>query len=76
MSISVHCIAEEGLAKAKEITAALYKGDFAAIASLSKEELISIFTGAKLLNLMYRPGLTAMELALEAKCFKHERTSN
>lgn len=66
-------ISEQGLEKAKQVTAALYDGDFNALASLTKDELISTFNGAEVHNVMYKQGLTAIDLALETKMFKHQR---
>lgn len=63
----------KGLEKAKTITAALYEGDFNALANLTAEEMHSLFTGATYSDLLMEPGLSVLQLALKAKCFKHER---
>lgn len=66
-------ITEKGLQKAKGITAALYEGDFTALANLTGEEMHSLFTGATHCQLAYEPGMSTLDIALKAKCFKHER---
>lgn len=66
-------ISEKGLDKAKTITAALYEGDFATLANLTVEEMGSLFTGAIYCDLFMEPGMSALKLALKAKCFKNER---
>lgn len=64
----------EGLKKAKQVTAALYDGDFAALSSLSQAELKSIFVGAKVHEILLEPGMTVLDLVLKAKIYKHDRT--
>lgn len=66
-------ISEEGLDKARTVTAALYDGDFTALASLTEDEMFSLFTGATHCEILIQPGMSALDLALKAKCFKHER---
>lgn len=67
---------EEGLKKAQQVTAALFDGDFDALSSLSATEMKSIFTGAKVHNIMLESGMTVLDLALKAKIYKHDRKSN
>lgn len=69
-------LTEEGLKKARQVTAALYDGDFEALSSLSAAEMKSIFAGAKVHNVMLESGMSVLDLALQAKIYKHERTSN
>lgn len=64
---------EEGLKKAKQATAALFDGDFAALSSLSRAEMKSIFVGAKVQEIALEPGMTVLDLVLSAKIYKHER---
>lgn len=64
---------EEGLKKAKQVTAALYDGDFAALSALSQTEMKSIFVGAKVENIILEPGMTVLDLVLKAKLYKHGR---
>lgn len=59
--------------KAKQATAALYDGDFAALSSLSQTEMKSIFTGAKVQDILLEPGMTVLDLVLKAKIYKHDR---
>lgn len=66
-------LAEEGLKKAKQVTAALYEGDFAALSSLTQAEIKSVFTGAKVHEILLQPGMTVLDLALRTKIYKHDR---
>lgn len=59
--------------KAKQVTAALYDGDFAALSSLSRTEMKSIFVGAKVHEIILEPGMTVLDLVLKAKIYKHDR---
>lgn len=59
--------------KAKQATAALYDGDFAALSSLSQTEMKSIFNGAKVQDILLEPGMTVLDLVLKAKIYKHDR---
>lgn len=61
------------MAKAKQVTAALYDGDFAALSSLTPAEMKSIFAGAKVQNIMLESGMTILDLVLKAKIYKHDR---
>lgn len=65
---------EEGLKKAQQVTAALYDGDFAALSSLSQAEMMSIFVGAKIHNVLLETGMTVLDLVLKAKIYKNDRT--
>lgn len=64
---------EDGLKKAKQVTAALYDGDFAALSSLSQAEMKCIFVGAKVHEILLEPGMTVLHLVLKAKIYKHDR---
>lgn len=64
---------EDGLKKAKQVTAALYDGDFNALSSLSQVEMKNIFVGAKVHDILLEPGMTVLDLVLKAKIYKHER---
>lgn len=66
-------IVEDGLKKAKLATSALYDGDFAALSSLSAIEMKSIFTGAKVYDVLLEPGMTILDLALKANIYKNNR---
>lgn len=64
---------EDGLKKAKQVTAALYDGDFAALSSLSQTEMKSVFVGAKVHEILLEPGMTVLDLVVKAKIYKHDR---
>lgn len=66
-------ITEEGLKKAKQVTAALYDGDFAALSALTQFEMKSIFAGAKIHEMLYESGMTILDVVLKAKIYKHDR---
>lgn len=59
--------------KAKQVTAALYDGDFAALSALSQFEMKSIFAGAKIYEMLYESGMTVLDVVLKAKIYKHDR---
>lgn len=59
--------------KAKQVTAALYDGDFAALSALSQFEMKSIFAGAKIHEMLYESGMTVLDVVLKAKIYKHDR---
>lgn len=67
---------EQGLKKAKQITAALYDGDFSALSSLSAAEIKSVFSGAKIHEVLLHPGMTVLDLALQTKIYKHDRKNS
>lgn len=69
-------VSEEGLKKARQVTAALYEGDFAALSSLTAAEIKSVFAGAKVHEVLLEPGMTILDLALKAKIYKHDRKWN
>lgn len=66
---------EEGLAKARAATEALYGSSIAAIASLNAEEIAEIFKGAEIVELLPQAGQTVMDLAMKIRCFSTESTS-
>lgn len=69
----MHRFAEKGLDEAKKATAALFEGDFTILSALSRDEMKSIFVGAKVFDVMFEPGMTVLDLALKAQIYKHDR---
>ncbi|XP_023288902.1 tyrosine--tRNA ligase, mitochondrial isoform X1 [Orussus abietinus] len=61
---------EEGLQAALQASAVLYDRSIESLCKLNAEELVQVFEGASMVDLMPEPGLTAYELAMKANCFK------
>lgn len=65
------CFTVEGLEKAQITTAAMYDSSIENLSKLSARDIETLFTGAKVIDLLLTPGLTVKELALTAGCFNH-----
>ncbi|CAH2037720.1 unnamed protein product, partial [Iphiclides podalirius] len=63
---------EEGLAKARQATGAIYSKDVKSLISLSSTDLEQVFEGAPVVNLLLSPGITVLKLGMLAKCFPTE----
>ncbi|XP_066601377.1 tyrosine--tRNA ligase, mitochondrial [Prorops nasuta] len=61
---------EVGLQAALEATKALYDSSVEALAKFNENELMQIFEGATLVKLKFTSGISAYNLAMNAKCFK------
>ncbi|XP_038211850.1 tyrosine--tRNA ligase, mitochondrial [Zerene cesonia] len=70
LTILVH--GEEGLVRARKATEAIYNKDVNSLVTLSSTELEQVFDGAPVSKLMLRPGITVLELGLQANCFPTE----
>lgn len=57
---------------AEKITNILYQNDIDAIASLQADEVIQMFEGAKVVDIVPEEGMTIYKLAQKAKCFKKD----
>lgn len=58
--------------KAKQTSAALYQRDVKSLSSLALDELEELFKGANIVEMLPSPGMSLMELALQANCFPTE----
>ncbi|KAF0296711.1 Tyrosine--tRNA ligase, mitochondrial [Amphibalanus amphitrite] len=63
---------EEGLRSAKRVTNAIYSRDPEALVSLADAELRSMFRHSPVTDLTLRSGMTTLDLAMAAKCFRTE----
>lgn len=63
---------ECGLEKARTASAALYDTSVDSLSQFSPEDLTDIFHGADTIEMYPSPGLTVLEIALKAGCFKTE----
>ena len=71
-SVTVLVHGEEGLRSAKRVTNAIYSRDPEALVSLGDAELRSMFRHSPLAELMMESGMTTLDLAMAAKCFRTE----
>lgn len=62
----------DGLQRAEQVTAALYEGSVEALASLSRSDVRDSFAGATVCDIRYEPGMTLLQLAMQAQCFPTE----
>ncbi|XP_043199257.1 tyrosine--tRNA ligase, mitochondrial-like isoform X2 [Amphibalanus amphitrite] len=62
----------EGLRSAKRVTNAIYSRDPEALVSLADAELRSMFRHSPVADLSLRSGMTTLDLAMAAKCFRRE----
>lgn len=60
---------EEGLQEALVATSALYDNSIETLSTLSVNDILKIFNGATVVELMLEPGLTVLKMAMNAKCF-------
>lgn len=60
---------EAGLESAKTTTAALYDSSIEQLGKLTAQDMVKLFKGARVLDLILRADLTIQDLAMEAKCF-------
>uniref|UniRef100_A0A1B6C6N0 Tyrosine--tRNA ligase n=1 Tax=Clastoptera arizonana TaxID=38151 RepID=A0A1B6C6N0_9HEMI len=70
MTLLIH--GEEGLKSALTTTDAMYDSSLDKIAMLNATDLMSIFKGATLVDLLLRPGISVLQMVMEAECFKKE----
>lgn len=69
-SIFNYLISEEGLESALKCTEAFFGGDRASLSKLSAQEIETLFQSASKTSLVMEPGMTVLELAMKAQCFK------
>lgn len=60
---------EVGLQEALVATSALYDNSIETLSTLSVNDIIKIFNGATVVELMLEPGITVLNMAMKAKCF-------
>lgn len=63
---------EEGLVAAQKATDAMYDTSIEKLSELSFNDISGIFKGATLVDLLLKPGISVLEFALSAGCFKNE----
>lgn len=64
---------ETGLQEALLATSALYDNKIETLCKLSANDVLNIFKGATIVELMLEPGITVLQMAMKAKCFLTER---
>uniref|UniRef100_A0A1B6IT28 Tyrosine--tRNA ligase n=1 Tax=Homalodisca liturata TaxID=320908 RepID=A0A1B6IT28_9HEMI len=60
---------EEGLERARITTAAMYDSNIEQLSKLTSQDVVSLFKGATVVDLLLQPGLTVRDLAMAAGCF-------
>lgn len=63
---------EAGLVAAQKATDAMYDTSIEKLSQLSVCDISGIFKGATVVNLLLKPGITILEFALSAACFRNE----
>ncbi|EDS43414.1 tyrosyl-tRNA synthetase [Culex quinquefasciatus] len=71
LTLLVH--GEEGLRKAEDISDALFSGNVQALGELEVRDIKQTFGGAPLVEILPEPGLSVLDVAMKAKCFRNER---
>lgn len=51
-------------------TAAMYDSDIEQLGKLQSDDVVTLFKGARVLDLLLEPGITVHDLAVKAGCFK------
>ncbi|KAJ8683179.1 hypothetical protein QAD02_018971 [Eretmocerus hayati] len=64
---------EEGLQAAKTSSMLLFDKSIETLAAMSQEQVALAFEGASVVNIFPEKGITFFEVAMKAKCFKHDR---
>lgn len=62
--------------KAIQTTEALYVGNLDVLGKLTATEIKEVFSGATICDILLEPGMTALDLAMKAKCFDKESELN
>lgn len=60
---------KEGLEQAITASKALYQGNIAALGDMKAEDIVQMFQGACIVNLLPEPGQSVLEMAMKAECF-------
>lgn len=60
------------MVRAQKATEAIYSKDVKSLVSLTSVELEQMFEGAPKMNVLLSPGMTVLELGMQAKCFPTE----
>ncbi|KPJ08222.1 putative tyrosyl-tRNA synthetase, mitochondrial [Papilio machaon] len=63
---------EEGLARARQATDAIYSKDVKSLVSLRASDLEQVFDSAPVTKLLLSPGITVLKLGMMANCFPTE----
>lgn len=63
---------EEGLVAAQKATDAMYDTSIEKLSELTFNDISGIFKGATIVDLLLKPGISILEFALSAGCFKNE----
>jgi len=70
MTLLVH--GREGLEKAQTASEALYKGNIEAVGQMNVTDVVQLFEGATIVDILPQAGQSILELAMRVGCFKCE----
>lgn len=65
-------MSEVGLERARSITKALYEGSLTALSDLSENDMKSTFADAPVYEILLQAGMTVLDIALKANCYKNK----
>ena len=65
---------EKGLEIAKNTTQLLYTDNSTLLGSLTKSEVMNAFKNVPIIQILYRPGLTILDIAIKSKMFHSDGT--
>ncbi|CAG9827532.1 unnamed protein product [Diabrotica balteata] len=60
---------EQGLEKAKKASEALYEANITALSEMNAKDIVQIFSGATIVEILPEAGQSILDLAMKAKCF-------
>lgn len=63
---------ETGYQEALLATSALYNQDIETLKTLNVNDIVKIFKGATVVELILEPGISVLQMAMNAKCFLTE----
>lgn len=67
---------ETGLQEALLATSSLYDNNIETLSKLNINDILKIFKGATIVELMLEPGITVLQMAMKAKCFLTDSNNN
>lgn len=67
---STSFVVEKGLAAARKASSILYDKSIENLAKMEVKDLLYVFEGVNVVELLAEPGINVYELAMKAKCFK------
>lgn len=63
---------EDGLKSAEKAAKALYEGGVTVLGQMQISEILNLFEGASVVEILSEPGFNMLKLAIKARCFPTE----